>query len=48
MLLELLASGMSIDDILADFPDLEREDLLASLEYAAVALGTRRVLPLGA
>jgi uncharacterized protein (DUF433 family) len=31
-LLELLASGMSIDDVLADYPDLEREDLLAALE----------------
>lgn len=48
MLLELLASGMTIDEVLGDFPDLEREDLLAALEYAAVALGTRRVLPLGA
>lgn len=47
-LLELLASGMTIEDVLADFPDLERDDLLAALEYAAVALGTRRVLPLGA
>lgn len=34
-MLELLASGMSIEDILLDFPDLEREDLLACLEYAA-------------
>jgi uncharacterized protein (DUF433 family) len=48
MLLELLASGMTIDEVLADYPDLQREDLLASLEYAALALGTRRVLPLGA
>jgi uncharacterized protein (DUF433 family) len=47
-LLELLASGMTIDNVLADFPDLDRDDLLAALEYAAVALGTRRVLPLGA
>ena len=28
-LLELLSSGMTIEDILADYPDLEREDLLA-------------------
>jgi uncharacterized protein (DUF433 family) len=28
-LLELLSSGMTVDDILADYPDLEREDLLA-------------------
>lgn len=29
MLLELLASGMSVDEVLADYPDLERDDLLA-------------------
>lgn len=34
-LLEWLAAGMSIDEILADYEDLEREDLLAALEYAA-------------
>ena len=34
-LLELMASEMSFEDILADFPDLEKEDLLACLEYAA-------------
>lgn len=34
-MLELLSSGMSIDDILADYADLEREDLLAVLAYAA-------------
>ncbi|MHB8246402.1 MAG: DUF433 domain-containing protein [Acidimicrobiales bacterium] len=35
MLIDLLASGMTVDEVLADFPDLEREDLLAALEYAA-------------
>ncbi len=30
-LLELLSSGMTIDEILADYADLEREDLLAVL-----------------
>lgn len=33
-ILELLSSGMAIDDILADYEDLEREDLLAVLEFA--------------
>jgi uncharacterized protein (DUF433 family) len=33
-MLELLSSGMSIPDILADYEDLEHEDLLAVLEYA--------------
>jgi len=30
-----LASGMSIDDILADHPDLESEDVRACLAFAA-------------
>jgi uncharacterized protein (DUF433 family) len=33
--LEYLASGMSEDEILADFPDLEREDIKACLAFAA-------------
>lgn len=47
-LLELLASGMSIDDVLADYPDLEREDLLAALEFGALTSGSRRVVLLNA
>ena len=47
-LLELLASGMTIEDILADYADLEREDLLAALEFGARAAGIRRAAPLGA
>jgi uncharacterized protein (DUF433 family) len=35
MLLELLSSGMTNDEILADYEDLERDDLLAALAYAA-------------
>ncbi len=34
-LLELLASGMSFEEILADYPYLEREDILACLQYAS-------------
>jgi uncharacterized protein (DUF433 family) len=30
-----LAAGMSEDDILADFPDLERADVRACLAFAA-------------
>ena len=33
--LELLASGMTRDEILADYPDLEAEDILACLRFAA-------------
>lgn len=34
-LLELLSSGMTYDEILADYEDLEHDDLLAVLTYAA-------------
>ncbi len=33
--LEWLASGMTVDDVLRDYPDLQREDVYACLEYAA-------------
>lgn len=33
-LLELMSAGMTIEDILADYEDLERDDLLAVLAYA--------------
>lgn len=33
--LEYLASGMTADEILADFPDLTAEDIRACLAYAA-------------
>jgi len=42
-LLELLGSGMTFEEVLQDYPDLEREDLLAVLEFAALAVGGQRV-----
>jgi len=33
--LELLSAGASFDEILKDYPFLEREDILAALDYAA-------------
>ncbi|MFO0745358.1 MAG: DUF433 domain-containing protein [Myxococcota bacterium] len=33
--LDYLAGGMSEDEILADFPDLERADIRAALSFAA-------------
>jgi uncharacterized protein (DUF433 family) len=33
--LEYLASGMSEDEILADFPELAREDIKACIAFAA-------------
>ncbi len=33
--LELIANAAPFEEILADYPSLEREDLLAAVEYAA-------------
>lgn len=33
--LEYLAAGMTEDEILAEFPDLERDDIRAALAFAA-------------
>jgi uncharacterized protein (DUF433 family) len=45
MLLELLSSGMSYAEILADYPDLEQEDILAALEFAAQLSKIKRLYP---
>jgi uncharacterized protein (DUF433 family) len=34
--LEMLASGATIEEIVADHPTLERDDVLAAIAYAAV------------
>ncbi len=34
-ILRYLASDMSIEDIIADFPELTRQDILIALEFAA-------------
>lgn len=40
---DMVAAGMSVDDILADFPDLQREDIAESLRYASAALRERQL-----
>ncbi len=44
-MLELLSSGMTLDEILADYGDLERDDLLAVLAYATRLSQVKRVEP---
>lgn len=44
-MLELLSSGMTIDEILADYEDLERDDLLAALAFAAKLSQVKRLEP---
>jgi uncharacterized protein (DUF433 family) len=42
-LLELLSSGMTIDEILEDYDDLERQDILAALLFAARLSQTKSI-----
>lgn len=43
MILELLSGGMSNEEILADYDDLEPEDILAVLAFAARLSQVKRV-----
>ena len=43
MILELLSAGMSNEEILADYADLERDDILAVLAFAARLSQVKRV-----
>jgi uncharacterized protein (DUF433 family) len=45
MIVEALAAGRSVEDLLADFPYLEEQDIREALAYAA-ALAQGREFPL--
>ncbi len=45
VILDLLSAGMTIDDILADDKDLERDDILAVLVFAARLAQVKRLQP---
>ena len=42
-ILDLLSSGMTIHEILTDCEDLEREDILAALDFAARLCQVKRI-----
>ncbi|MFZ1233890.1 MAG: DUF433 domain-containing protein [Thiofilum sp.] len=42
-MLELFSAGMSIEEILDDYEDLERDDLLAVLSYATRLSQVKRI-----
>ena len=44
-ILELLSSGMTTEEILADYEDLERDDILAALSFAARLSQVKRIEP---
>jgi len=47
-ILELLSSGMTGDEILADYEDLEPEDILAALDFARRLSQVKRIEPVSA
>lgn len=47
-LLELLSSGMSHEEILADYEDLQIEDIYAALAYAAKLAQVKRIVAVAA
>jgi len=45
ILLEKIAAGCSMAEILADYPRLTRDDVLAAVAYAREALSTDEIIP---
>jgi uncharacterized protein (DUF433 family) len=45
LIVNLVANGMTIDEIMAEYPDLEPEDVQQALRYAAWATEERVYLP---
>ena len=45
LILELLASGMSEEDIMKEYPTLKREDIRACLSYASKIVREERSFP---
>jgi len=43
-ILELLSAGMEIDEILEQYPHLQREDILAALDYAAKTIANEEII----
>lgn len=41
-----IADGMSVDDIIKEYPQIKRESIQAALAYAAEAVRTEILLPL--
>ena len=45
-ILELLSSGMTIDEIIREYPHLTKEDILASIKYAVNVIKNEEVYSL--
>ena len=44
MIVGQIGAGQSVDDVLAYYPYLEREDIVQALRYAALRAGEREVV----
>lgn len=44
LIVELLAGGMTVQEILKEYPSLTNKDILAALEYAAQALKSEEII----
>jgi len=45
LILDLLANGWSYETILANYPQLKKEDVIAALRYAAETLKAEKIYP---
>ena len=48
LVVNLVANGMTVKDIVAEYPDLEPEDIRQALQYAARAIDDIIHIPVGA
>ncbi|MBN7811251.1 DUF433 domain-containing protein [Algoriphagus sp. H41] len=46
VIIDLLGSGMTIEEILEDHPELEREDIYACLQFAKLAISGHPLIDL--
>ena len=44
VIIDLIASGMSFDEIITDHTELEKDDILAALAYAKITLSGKSLL----
>lgn len=42
VILDMLGSGMLVDNIIEDHPELEREDILAAISFARVSVSVEK------
>lgn len=44
-ILELISSGMTVDQIVAEYPGLTREDILVAVDYARQVVDSEDIIP---